>query len=356
MTKFKVGIVGCGVISVAHIKAWRKTESCRVAGVFDINKEMQSKRAKQFQIEKCYESIEALIEDCDVVDVCTPPQTHAEIAFKAISAGKHVVMEKPMVTDVRDWDAIEREVKINSTTITMIHNLKFSHSVQQAKKWIDQGRVGEVFSLKRQFLTSPEADRMLVGNTHWSHKLPGGRWFETLPHELYLFHFLVGPLKLEHVLALHTQQVPSRTTVDHVLITMQDEKCIATVEYSANCLMNERMLYIYGSKGSITLDLLSDYIFLSAKRDAKWKRAVGLSAIRATKALLRAIPDRSSYLIRQGRGETPHANIIKAFDNYLLGRGPIPTPVEEIDYVVRNCDLIGREIERQIQQSSGAAC
>jgi hypothetical protein len=64
------------------------------------------------------------------------------------------------------------------------------------------------------------------------------------------------------------------------------------------------------------------------------------------------IPDRLQYLRRRMSGESPHAALIRAFGHYIHGRGPAPTPLDEIDYVVRNCDKIGREIDRQL---TGAA-
>jgi predicted dehydrogenase len=348
MKKFKVGLIGCGHISVTHLKGWQKAEACEVTGVFDVNVELARQRAKAFGVGTIYESVEALIAGCDVVDVCTPPQTHSEIASKVIEAGRHLVIEKPLVTDVGDWDRLKRMLSHSPGSITVIHNLKFTHCVQTAKRWVDEGRVGDIISLNRQFLTNPETDRMLVGNTHWSHSLPGGRWFETMPHELYLFHHFVGPLELDHVSALHTPQAPAGAPADEVMVTLKNGRCIGAIQYSANCSLNKRMLYIYGTKGAVTVDLLSDYAFLSTSADQKWKRAVGLSSMDASRALLRAIPDRSGYLLRQARGDNAHANIIRAFDSYVQGKGPAPTSTEEVDYVVRNCDKIGWEIDKQV--------
>jgi hypothetical protein len=52
--------------------------------------------------------------------------------------------------------------------------------------------------------------------------------------------------------------------------------------------------------------------------------------------------------MRHAQGETPHSRIITMFANYLLNKGEHPTPFEEVDYVIRNCDRIGREIDRQL--------
>jgi len=189
-----VGIVGCGLISEAHIKAWQKTPGFTVRGVIDTNAEQAQKRAGQFKIDTIFNRLDQLIEACDVVDVCRPPQSHAAIAQQAVAGGRHLVMEKPVVTDVADWDKLAKSVNEAKTKLAVIHNAKFLRSIQQAKRWVDDGRIGDVIRVHREFLTHASTDRMLVGEGHWSHKLPGGRWFETLPHELYLTHWFAGPL------------------------------------------------------------------------------------------------------------------------------------------------------------------
>src|SRR5215470_19887726 len=97
-----VGIVGCGVISEAHIKAWQKTPGFTVRGVIDTNVEQARIRARDYKIANIYERLDELIAECDVVDVCTPPQSHAQIAQQAVAGGRHLVMEKPVVTRVED--------------------------------------------------------------------------------------------------------------------------------------------------------------------------------------------------------------------------------------------------------------
>lgn len=348
MTDYKVGLVGCGHISVTHLKSWKKTPGCEVVGVSDLDRGLAEKRVKDFNIPTIFENLDALIAACDVVDVCTPPQTHHWIAKKVLAAGKHLVIEKPLVTAVSDWDEMAALLQESGKQITVIHNLKYSHSIQQAKRWLDEGRIGQVIRIQREFLTSPSTDRMLVGNGHWSHKLPGGRWFETLPHELYLTHYFAGPLALESVAAVHTANAPSGAPADEVLITMKNGRSLATIHFSANCEQNRRVFTVIGSEGMITVDILSDFATLTRPRDDQNKRAVGRPLIEAGKTVLRSVPDRAAYLKRRLAGDSPHSAIIQAFGRYLQGQGPVPTPVDEIDYVVRNCDKIGREIDRQL--------
>jgi len=150
-----VGIVGCGVISAAHIKAWQRTPGFQVRGVIDTNTEQAQKRAKEFAIATVYDRLDQLIAECDVVDVCTPPQSHAAIAEQAIVGHRHIVMEKPVVTRIEDWDRLSARVIESRTKLAVIHNGKFLRSVQTAKQWVDAGRIGDVIRIHREFLTHP---------------------------------------------------------------------------------------------------------------------------------------------------------------------------------------------------------
>jgi predicted dehydrogenase len=353
MSEINVGLVGCGLISEAHLKAWAKTEGFKVRGVLDVNREQAEKRAQQYGVGTVFDKLEQLVEACDVVDVCTPPQTHAAIAEKAIAAKRHLVMEKPVVTDIHDWERMATSIERSGIKIAVIHNAKFLHSIQTAKKWVDAGRIGEVIRIQREFLTSATTDRMLVGDKHWSHKLPGGRWFETMPHELYLTHWFAGPLEVANVTALCTDRAPAGAPADEVVITLKGKRSLGTIHFSANCEQNRRFLTLTGTEGHIIVDLLSDFATISTKRDAKWKRAVGGTLIDAGQTLLRGGADRARYGVQRLRGESPHSRIIQSLGAALRGRGEEPTPFAEVDYVIRNCDAIGREIDRQVAQQRG---
>jgi UDP-N-acetyl-2-amino-2-deoxyglucuronate dehydrogenase len=343
-----VGIVGCGAIAPAHLRAWSKVPGFTVRGVFDLDQDNARKRAAEFKVGTVYEQIDRLIAECDVVDVCTPPQTHARIARDVLAAGHHLVIEKPMVTDVTDWEELHRLALANAKKIAVIHNLKFLHSVRMAKTWVDEGRIGTVIRVQREFMTHADHDRMLVGDKHWSHRLPGGRWFETLPHELYLTHWFVGPLAVGAITALSTPDAPPGAPADEVIINLRGERCLATIHFSANCRQNRRMFVLQGTEGRIEVDLLSDFATLTTTRDNKWKRAVGGIVIDAGKTLMRTPLDRSRYGLQHARGESPHGRIIASLGKSLLGQGEEPTPLAEVDYVVRNCDVVGREIDRQV--------
>jgi predicted dehydrogenase len=343
-----VGLVGCGLISTAHLRAWASTPGFHVAGVFDVDPASAARQVKEFGVERTFSTVDELIARCAVIDICTPPQTHAAIAGQAVASGRHLVIEKPVVTRLGDWEKLSTDVAARGVAIAVIHNLKFLNAVQQAKAWVDEGRIGRILRMQRWFMTSPKTDRMLVADGHWSHSLPGGRWFETLPHELYLTHYFIGPLDLANVVALRTRHAPSGAPADEVQITLRGDDVISTIHFSASCDQNRRLFTIQGTDGHIEVDILSDFASLSTQTDGKWKRFAGRSLLDAGTTVLRAAADRGAYAVKQIRRDHAHARIIQALGRHLTTGSEAPTPFAEIDYVIRNCDTIGREIDRQI--------
>jgi predicted dehydrogenase len=345
MTRLRVGIVGAGHISQTHLRAWRQAPGCELTAICDRDRAAAVARARGLSGLSVVDDLEALLELCDVVDVCTPPQSHAAIAQRVVESGRQLLIEKPVVIEIEDWHRLRSSVMEHGTHLCVVHNIKFSRAILKAMRWVAEGRIGRVLRLHRQFMTHPDFDRMLTATHHWSHELPGGRWFETLPHALYLTHALIGPLELEHVSGLATARAPRGAPVDEVSISLKGETCLATIDYSAHSRMNRRRLRLEGTEGVIEVDVLGDSAILYRGGDAKWKRPWGSGLRDSTVALIQWAPDRIGYVADRIGGRSPHSRLIHAFARHLQGEGPSPTPIEEIDYVVTMCDRLGRAID-----------
>jgi len=348
-TALRVGLVGCGHIASSHLEGWRQASGSAVSGVFDLDRELAGALASRYRIPKVYESLDQLLDDCEVVDICTPPQSHAGILHRVIDAGRRPVVEKPAVIDLADWDAIAGKLQAAKLDLAVVHHLKFTRSFRKCKKWLDDGRIGRLLRIDWHFLTSPEADRMLTGTKHWSHDLPGGRWFETLPHNLYGLHYFCGAMKLAAVTALRTDGAPARAAADEVVVALERAGTIATLHFSANCRLNQRKITLVGSNGEINIDVLSDFAWLSKSKDSKLRRPFGRALTASAHALSSMLTDRPVYLFERLRGRSPHVRFIAAADCSFRGAGPPPTSLNEIDYVTRSCHRIGAEIDRQVR-------
>jgi predicted dehydrogenase len=156
-----VGLVGYGFMGRAHSNAYRQ-----VNHFFDLEYRPALKaacarsadKAKAFAEKWGYESVETdwrkLVarKDIDVIDVCTPNNTHAEIALAAAQAGKMVLCEKPLAMNGPEGLKMVEAVEKAGVPNMVWYNYRRVPAVTLAKQLIDDGRLGKVFHYRAQFL------------------------------------------------------------------------------------------------------------------------------------------------------------------------------------------------------------
>ena len=97
-----VGVIGCGYISSAYLKAAKRFPILDIVALADAMPAAAAARAKEFGLRAC--SVEALLADpaIEIVLNLTVPTAHVEVGLKAIAAGKHVHSEKPLGVNVAE--------------------------------------------------------------------------------------------------------------------------------------------------------------------------------------------------------------------------------------------------------------
>jgi UDP-N-acetyl-2-amino-2-deoxyglucuronate dehydrogenase len=143
-----VAIIGTGNISASHINGYLAfPERCRIVALVDIYPEKAHAKAEQFNLDaEVYDSHKAILErgDIDLISVCTPPYTHAEIAIDFLNAKKNVIVEKPMAASLEECDAIIKAAKESSKTLSIIAQNRFRTPIMNLKKTLDEGLIGDV--------------------------------------------------------------------------------------------------------------------------------------------------------------------------------------------------------------------
>jgi predicted dehydrogenase len=135
MSKKKVGIVGVGAIAQQnHIPVWRKL-GVEIVGI-DKNIDLLEKVKKKYSITKVYTSIEeALVnESIDIIDICTPVQSHSTLTLTALEKGCHTLVEKPMATNYNDAQKIVKLAESKDLTVGVIHNTLFNPIYLRVKR------------------------------------------------------------------------------------------------------------------------------------------------------------------------------------------------------------------------------
>jgi predicted dehydrogenase len=98
MSKLRAGVVGAGAFGRHHARKYAEDPRVTLAGVCDHHDERAQMLADTHQVQPFYE-LEPLLDAVDILTVATPPSQHAEAARRALEAGKHVLIEKPLSTD-----------------------------------------------------------------------------------------------------------------------------------------------------------------------------------------------------------------------------------------------------------------
>ncbi|MCI5080760.1 MAG: Gfo/Idh/MocA family oxidoreductase [Saprospiraceae bacterium] len=122
----KIGVLGVGHLGKIHLKCIQlASDSYELVGFYDPNQDMASKAAEQYQT-KAFESLEDLFAAVDVVDIVTPTTTHFELAKKAIEAGKHLFIEKPVTHTLQEAEELVRLAEAKGIKIQVGHVERFN--------------------------------------------------------------------------------------------------------------------------------------------------------------------------------------------------------------------------------------
>ena len=143
MRKTNFGILGCGMVARIHADALQGIKEARLCGVADARSESAAAFAQTYGI-RAYPSFEEMLADkeIDAVCICTPSYLHASNAIAALSAGKHVALEKPMALSVAEADRVIDACERTGKKLTVISQLRFSPDIARVRQLIKDGAFG----------------------------------------------------------------------------------------------------------------------------------------------------------------------------------------------------------------------
>ncbi len=161
MKKLNVGIIGYGFMGRAHSNAYRKVNNffdLKYHPVLKAACARSADNARAFAEKWGYESVETdwrqLIkrDDIDLIDICTPNNTHAEIAIAAAKAGKMILCEKPLALNAAEAEKMVAAVEKAKVPNMVWYNYRRCPAVVLAKQLIDEGKLGRIFHYRAKFL------------------------------------------------------------------------------------------------------------------------------------------------------------------------------------------------------------
>ncbi|MBP1969328.1 putative dehydrogenase [Virgibacillus natechei] len=143
-----VAVIGTGAIAPSHINAYQAfSDKCQITALCDVYSEKAEKVKGDFKltaaIAKDYKELLNRT-DIDLVSICTPPYTHAEIAVDFLNAGKHVLVEKPMASSLKECDVMNEAAERNGKTLSVVAQNRFRNSMMKLKHVLDTKLMGPI--------------------------------------------------------------------------------------------------------------------------------------------------------------------------------------------------------------------
>ncbi|MFM2145176.1 MAG: hypothetical protein RL732_12 [Bacteroidota bacterium] len=121
----KIGILGLGHLGKFHLNNWKEIQQVVIVGFYDPNEVTAAEAILQYGLKR-YDTPEALIDDCDAVDIVSPTPTHFELCKLAITRGKHVFVEKPLAHTMDEARELVKLVKESNVKMQVGHVERFN--------------------------------------------------------------------------------------------------------------------------------------------------------------------------------------------------------------------------------------
>ena len=152
-SRLRAGFVGAGFMAEVHSRAARAA-GAEIAGIASSSPASAARAKDRFGVEQAYASAQDLVEDdmIDVIHVCTPNVTHLALAEAALKAGKHVVCEKPLATNVQDAAHLVELAASAGTVATVPFVYRFHPMVREARERIASGQTGRISTIQGSYL------------------------------------------------------------------------------------------------------------------------------------------------------------------------------------------------------------
>ena len=189
--KIKFGVVGLGHIGSRHVQCILDHPNAELSAMCDVLPK-QTLINDNKNVVFCSQLKELLLEDLDVVNICTPNYLHASMAIDALNSNKHVVIEKPMALCVKDAQAvIDTAIKNNKSVFGVMQN-RFSPTVIWLKKIIQESILGDINLLLVNCFWNRNAAYYLNSQWHGSLVKDGGPLYTQFSHFIDIINWIFG--------------------------------------------------------------------------------------------------------------------------------------------------------------------
>jgi predicted dehydrogenase len=152
----RIGVLGCGPISqAAHFEACRKARNAELYAICDVAEDLLARMAAIHEPMATYANYEDMLADpkVDAVIIGIADQFHVQAAQKALAAGKHVLVEKPLGVSVEECEALAASVQSANRILQVGTMKRFDPGIAFARQFIED-EIGQILALKAWYCDS----------------------------------------------------------------------------------------------------------------------------------------------------------------------------------------------------------
>jgi len=181
----RAGLIGCGYWGERLLDAFRVTPGIEIMALADRDPTCLARWRDEYRASTDYR---ALLEDpsLDAIVVATPPSTHYALAREALRAGKHCWVEKPLAMDVAEASELVSLADTHERTLFVDETFLYDPLVRTARRWIREGRLGELRHLS--------FERLGMGRVRRDSDV----WWNSAAHDLSILRYLI-PARVERI-------------------------------------------------------------------------------------------------------------------------------------------------------------
>lgn len=328
MKPLRVLLIGCGLIArskhLPALAAQRRRVDLRA--VCDTQENLARKAASEFGVPEVFTSVSEALGRIrpELVVLCTPPQTHRDLAVQALQAGAHLLLEKPMALTPEDCKPILAAAEQNQRRVCVAFSQSFTPIVCRAHALVESGKIGPILGMNI-FLSTPE-HYMTDKKDHWVHRLPGGFLSETGPHIVHMALRFLGPVRGSALIARKHTAYPW-ILADDLRIQLDCEKGLCSAQLLYTTRHWAARVDLMGKDGRLTLDLESGLLTLHQRPDLTAPAVFGSALSETAQTAWGTFRAAAAYLGQQR--STGHQNLLSQFLICLQDGGPLPVPMTD---------------------------
>ena len=248
MKTIRWGIVSAGRISHTFAKDIKWVDGAEIVAVAARSQESAKAFAEEYNIPVAYQGYDALFEDpnVDAVYISTPHTHHFAHTKAALEAGKHVLCEKPFTVSPEECETLMALAEEKGLFLMEAIWTYFLPAIQTAKRWLEQGRIGELKHIKADFGYPIPYD---ANSREWNVDLAGGCLLEMGIYPV-SFNYLFNP-SLDYKLQVIGRRAPNGADRD-VTITLDYNDKDSVLNTSFDCRL-PNWGFLVGTEGYIAI-------------------------------------------------------------------------------------------------------